>query len=204
MLQACQFNSARAYSLGLYLERGPGLDSWLTKQSGNVALPGQDHALLLREALAEPSIARSFHLTWARDVPAMHVAKGFDQSLIHRVREAQGSKDRTMAGKQSLQKLTTLFLRRGQMEEGTKVIFDIRGDTLDVVINSELVLSLESAELCWAIVDMYTGPKCVTPAARDNFAVGLSRLVSSPDATWSMAAPPGTHRLAHITTVRST
>eukprot|EP00250_Pteridium_aquilinum_P006621 c16501_g2_i1 orf=77-799(+) len=147
MLGQCKFAKARAYAIGLYVENS---NEELQKASEDARF----------QALLAMHTPRSLLLVMDQDVAGHHIAKGFDRSLLPRVRKAQGG--RAGPGKDALKDFTQCFNQEKMLRKGSEVCLVWRpDDTLVVIIDSRVRGVIQSSILCQAIFDMYLGPNSI-------------------------------------------
>ncbi|KAI5081655.1 hypothetical protein GOP47_0001398 [Adiantum capillus-veneris] len=148
MLGQCKFAKARAYAVGLYVEN---VDEGLWKVSGGDAR---------FQVLLSMQTPRNLLLVMDQDVAGHHIAKGFDRSLLPRVRKAQGGK--AGRGKDALKEFTQCFNQEKLLKKGDEVCLVWRpDDTLVVIIDSRVCGVIQSSILCQALFDMYLGPNSI-------------------------------------------
>lgn len=147
MLGQCKFAKARAYAVGLYVDN---LNEELLKASEDARF----------QTLLAMHTPRSLLLVMDQDVAGHHIAKGFDRSLLSRVRKAQGSK--TGPGKDALKEFTRCFNQETLLRKGSEVCLIWRpDDALVIMINSRVCAVIQSTILCQALFDMYLGPNSI-------------------------------------------
>lgn len=147
MLGQCKFAKARAYAVGLYVEDE-------CKELGKASEEALFQALLMMHT------PRSLVLVMDQDVAGHHIAKGFDRSLLPRVRKAQGG--RAGPGKDALRDFTQCFNQEKILCKGSEVCLVWRpDDTLVVIIDSRVRGVIHSSILCRALFDMYLGPNSI-------------------------------------------
>lgn len=147
MLGQCKFAKARAYAVGLYVKN---MDEELWKVNEDAPY----------DALLSMQTPRNLLLVMDQDVAGHHIAKGFDRSLLPRVRKAQGSK--AGPGKDALKEFTQCFNREKLLRKGTEVSLVWRpDDTLVIMIDSRVCGVIQSSILCQALFDMYLGPNSI-------------------------------------------
>lgn len=151
MLGQCKFAKARAYAVGLYVEDGNNVHQWMPKNSNEEVF-----SRVLRAPLA-----RRLVLVMDKDVAGHHIAKGFDRSLLPRVRKSQGGQ-KSGPGKDALRDFTRCFNQEKILRKGTEVSLVWRpDDSLIVSINSSARAVIHSPILCHALFDMYLGPDSI-------------------------------------------
>lgn len=151
MLGQCKFAKARAYAVGLYVEDVNNVHQWIPKNSNEEVF-----SRMLRAPLA-----RRLVLVMDKDVAGHHIAKGFDRSLLPRVRKSQGGQ-KSGPGKDALRDFTRCFNQEKILRKGTEVSLVWRpDDSLIVSINSRARAVIHSPILCHALFDMYLGPDSV-------------------------------------------
>lgn len=151
MLGQCKFAKARAYAVGLYVEDVNNVHQWMPKNSNEEVF-----SRMLRAPLA-----RRLVLVMDKDVAGHHIAKGFDRSLLPRVRKSQGGQ-KSGPGKDALRDFTRCFNQEKIIRKGTEVSLVWRpDDSLIVSINSRARAVIHSPILCHALFDMYLGPDSV-------------------------------------------
>lgn len=151
MLGQCKFAKARAYAVGLYVEDVNNVHQWMPKNSNEEVF-----SRMLRAPLA-----RRLVLVMDKDVAGHHIAKGFDRSLLPRVRKSQGGQ-KSGPGKDALRDFTRCFNQEKILRKGTEVSLVWRpDDSLIVSINSRARAVIHSPILCHALFDMYLGPDSV-------------------------------------------
>lgn len=140
MLGQCKMAMARAYAIGLYTE---------DKQPVN------------ETAVLTGAMRRSLVLVMDKDVAGHHIAKGFDKSLLPRIRKAQAGSKRG-AGKDALRDFTGCFNRQKMLKKGSEVyLLWTPDDKLVVYIDNRLMTVIDSPILCRAVFDMYLGEDSV-------------------------------------------
>ncbi|KAH9306279.1 hypothetical protein KI387_010683, partial [Taxus chinensis] len=126
MLGQCKFAKARAYAVGLYLEDGNNVHQCVHENSNDE---------VFKQVLRAP-VARRLVLVMDKDVAGHHIAKGFDRSLLPRVRKAQGGQ-KSGPGKEALREFTRCFNQEKMLCKGTEVSLVWRpDDSLIISINS--------------------------------------------------------------------
>ncbi|KAH7287449.1 hypothetical protein KP509_32G056800 [Ceratopteris richardii] len=124
MLGQCKFAKARAYAIGLY---ATDVDEGLWKADEDARY----------QALLSMHSSRNLILVVDQDVGGHHIAKGFDRSLLPRIRKAQGGK--AGPGKDALREFTRCFSKERKLHKGTEIFLVWRpDDTLVVMIDSSL------------------------------------------------------------------
>eukprot|EP00899_Mesostigma_viride_P001875 jgi/Mesvir1/11689/Mv00081-RA.1 len=125
MLGQCRYSLARAYAVGLYVQEGEEARRWqqhaneCRASSPDARAEAACFAKKFEQVLALQGVARRLVLVMDRDVAGHHIAKGFDKSLLHRVRNAQGG--RQGPGKQALKRFTAVFSKVPLFKAGTKI-----------------------------------------------------------------------------------
>eukprot|EP00898_Chlorokybus_atmophyticus_P008732 jgi/Chlat1/8860/Chrsp91S08158 len=170
MLGQCRFAKARAYAVGLYVDES--LAKQLHQRESNAAVDENgsdvigDGAAIVREdkcaaVLAAPGAGKQLTLVMAHDIAGHHIAKGFDRSLLPRVRAAQGNQKKGPA-KNALKEFTTVFNKIKLLRKGTRVTLHwMPGGSLGVLIDASCRAVIQSPQLCWAVFDTYLGPDSV-------------------------------------------
>jgi hypothetical protein len=90
MLQRCDIHIARAYAIGLYVE--------------DKTMRGGDSP-----PVTDPKVNKALRLVMAREVKGGHIGKGFDRTLIPKLRQITGEKQGDW--KKDLRKFTRAFNR---------------------------------------------------------------------------------------------
>jgi hypothetical protein len=151
MLGQCKFAKARAYAVGLYVEDGNSVHQWMPKNSNEE---------VFSRVLRAP-VARRLVLVMDKDVAGHHIAKGFDRSLLPRVRKSQGGQ-KSGPGKDALRDFTRCFSQEKILRKGTEISLVWRpDDSLIVLIDSSARAVIHSPILCRALFDMYLGPDSI-------------------------------------------
>lgn len=151
MLGQCKFAKARAYAVGLYVEDGNSVHQWMPKNSNEE---------VFTRVLRAP-VARRLVLVMDKDVAGHHIAKGFDRSLLPRVRKSQGGQ-KSGPGKDALRDFTRCFSQEKILRKGTEISLVWRpDDSLIVSIDSSARAVIHSPILCRALFDMYLGPDSI-------------------------------------------
>jgi hypothetical protein len=129
MLGQCKFAKARAYAVGLYVEDGNSVHQWMPKNSNEE---------VFSRVLRAP-VARRLVLVMDKDVAGHHIAKGFDRSLLPRVRKSQGGQ-KSGPGKDALRDFTRCFSQEKILRKGTEISLVWRpDDSLIVLIDSRIM-----------------------------------------------------------------
>jgi len=129
MLGQCKFAKARAYAVGLYVEDGNSVHQWMPKNSNEE---------VFSRVLRAP-VARRLVLVMDKDVAGHHIAKGFDRSLLPRVRKSQGGQ-KSGPGKDALRDFTRCFSQEKILRKGTEISLVWRpDDSLIVSIDSRIM-----------------------------------------------------------------
>jgi len=170
MLQRCDVHLARAYAIGLYLDHS--------------YVAGFEPA-----KLTDPRLRKTLRLVMAREVKGPHIAKGFDRTLIPKMRQKTGRKQGP--GKEALKTFANAFNRCGTLDVGAEVLFVFGGDgTLSVYIQNVPAARIDSAELCEAVMEMYVGGKPVGPLIKANLLEGYDKVAET--GLGKVELPPGT------------
>jgi len=170
MLQRCDIHLARAYAIGLYIEEK-------TIRGGDAP------------PVTNPKVNKTMRLVMAREVKGGHIGKGFDRTLIPKLRQITGQKQGDWKGE--LRKFTRAFQRVGLMKVGAEVLFSMPGDgSITVYIDGVQAEKIQSPALCQAVVDMYVGDSPVAPLVKQHFLDGFSAAYNKGCA--ANIPPPGT------------
>lgn len=98
-------------------------------------------------------------LVMLKDVKTDHVAHGFDRTLLHRIRKAQGDQKKGL-GKDTLRTFTNYLVEQKQWPKGTILEFiRLPHGKVNVRVDGKHVLSLQSEAFSWALIDAYYGDK---------------------------------------------
>eukprot|EP00245_Coleochaete_scutata_P018389 TRINITY_DN9530_c0_g2_i1.p1 TRINITY_DN9530_c0_g2~~TRINITY_DN9530_c0_g2_i1.p1 ORF type:complete len:208 (+),score=33.01 TRINITY_DN9530_c0_g2_i1:68-625(+) len=147
---------ARAYAVGLYVEDSEAARSWTNPEE-----PPKAEMEMRKDLLSPVGVKRRLVLVMDREIAGHHVAKGFDRSLLPRVRFDQGG-FKQGPGKEALKEFTKCFNRMKTIKKGTEVALLWTPDNrMLVTIDGELVADILSPILCSAIFDTYLGPSSV-------------------------------------------
>ena len=160
MLQRCDYERARAYGFGLYVD--------LTSPAATLAKRNDGGPRATLEDVLRASGPKALVLRMARDVAGKHVAKGFDRSLIGRVRRYDGK--RNGPGKRGLKTLTTVFRNRTELKKGTEVRFVVGQDSsVRIFVDGKLDKALPpgSTAVASALIAMYLDDSSVIPSLRN-------------------------------------
>jgi len=170
MLGQCRMALARAYAVGLYTEDGQ-------HEVDEVAvLAGGMH--------------RSLVLVMDRDVAGHHIAKGFDRSLLPRIRKAQAGNKKGY-GKDALREFTSCFYHQKMLQKGSEVVLLwTPDDKLLVFIDNKVEAVISSPILCKAIFNMYLGPDSIFRKYR-NMAFTFHKDSTTPEAIATSAIHEG-------------
>jgi len=130
----------------------------------------KDHYLLLGTAVrcmlgqCKFAKARAYAVgLYVEDGNSVHqwMPKGFDRSLLPRVRKSQGGQ-KSGPGKDALRDFTRCFSQEKILRKGTEISLVWRpDDSLIVSIDSSARAVIHSPILCRALFDMYLGPDSI-------------------------------------------
>jgi len=127
---------------------------------GRLGYHKDNNIRIYRETAKEmsyPSLV--LRLMMLRDQNADHIANGFDRTLLWRVRYAQGQ-NRKGKGKDALRHLTQLVKRQQSFKKGDILDFvRLPEGFVEVRVNGERKLVVQSEAFSWAIFDAYMGEK---------------------------------------------
>jgi hypothetical protein len=116
----------------------------------------------------------TMRLVMARDVGAQQMVEAFDEALAPRV--AQAAQRDMPGGAEALGRFRALFT--SQLRNGTELLFTwAPGDKLLVSIGGRQVGEIESRALCWALFDVYLGPKPISPEGKKTVVGKLSEVI---------------------------
>jgi hypothetical protein len=104
------------------------------------------------------------------------MAEAFDGALAPRV--AQAAQRGMPGGAEALGRFRALFT--SELRSGSELLFTwAPGDKLLVSIGGRQVGEIENRALCWALFDVYLGPKPISPEGRTSVVARLPELIAS-------------------------
>ena len=163
-----KYGAVKVYAVGLYIDAGRAASSL----KPFVGLPAAKLPANFFKVLQSGKFDRTLLLQFHRAVAAETVAGALRDSLASRLSAAVLDKFRS-----------TLLATLGDASvvKGAKIFFSCRGDSMTISIGT---LSHSSAirdkALCPAFIDVYLGPKPISPPAKAGVAAGFAaRLYSS-------------------------
>lgn len=174
--------AVNVYSFGLYIEPAKAREL-LAKWRGKTAKELHKDAAFYT-ALLDDSLLKELRIKFCRDVAADDVRSAFEDSLEPRIldykKDEQGTKEEKLAVLTEFRKLFTL----DKVKDGNVLRFAWHpGGKLHTSINGEVQAVIESKALCWALFDVYLGPRPISDT-------GKRRLVDRiPDLLATAAAP---------------
>ena len=162
----------KVYTFGLYVDGDRArttLAAWRGKSAADL---GSDASLY--DALLKGSFPMTMRLVMARDVGAQQMAEAFDEALAPRV--AQGAQRDMPGGAEALARFRALFT--SQLRNGTELLFTwAPGDKLLVSIGGRQLGEIENRALCWALFDVYLGPKPISPEGKKTVVGKLAEVI---------------------------
>mmetsp|Transcript_13690 Transcript_13690/g.23489 ORF Transcript_13690/g.23489 Transcript_13690/m.23489 type:complete len:297 (+) Transcript_13690:81-971(+) len=165
----------KAYCIGLYVDVDQAKAPLAQWRGADAATLLHDHSF--NQVLLQDRFDKSIRLVMARDVDGLHLAKGFDRSVIPRVRRAASSMNMP-GGKEALKEFNGWF-RGKNLKTGTEVVLHWhRGGKLTACIDGVVLGRLESPALCWALFDVYLGAKPVSSDAKNAIFNGFHTLLT--------------------------
>ncbi|MDQ3949044.1 MAG: chalcone isomerase family protein [Gemmatimonadota bacterium] len=164
----------KVYAFGLYVD-GDGARAALAPWRGKSAAELASDASLYDELL-KGSFPMTMRLEMARDVGAHQMAEAFDGALAPRV--AQAAQRGVPGGAEALGRFRALFT--SELRSGSELLFTwAPGDKLLVSIGGRQVGEIENRALCWALFDVYLGPKPISPEGKTSVVARLPELIAS-------------------------
>jgi hypothetical protein len=142
-----------------------------------------------RDAQSEQSLPNAppavmLRMVLARNIDGPHMAKGFDRSMLKRVRAGQNG-ERKGSGKVALKEFTKFFSDKEQWAKGTTIDFlRTPAGALHVLVyepSGQVTKQIEfdSALLTWALFDTYLGEKGhLSSACQSNMVQRVNSLFS--------------------------
>jgi hypothetical protein len=162
----------KVYTFGLYVD-GDRARTALAPWRGKSAADLSNDASLYDELL-KGAFPMTMRLVMARDVGAQQMAEAFDGALAPRV--AQAAQRGTPGGAEALGRFRALFT--SELKNGSELLFTwAPGDKLLVSIGGRQVGEIENRALCWALFDVYLGPKPISPEGRKTVVARLPNVI---------------------------
>jgi hypothetical protein len=116
----------------------------------------------------------TMRLVMARDVGAQQMAEAFDGALAPRA--AQAAQRGMPGGAEALSRFRALFT--SELRTGTELLFTwAPGDKLLVSIGGRQVGQIDNPALCWALFDVYLGPKPISPQGKKTVVARLPEVI---------------------------
>jgi len=167
----------KVYTIGLYVapeDTSSVLSQW-RKDSEQSTVPFSDDPKFSNAVSQYNSFDRTIRLVMCREVEGGHLAKGFDRSMLWRIKKVAND---LPGGKEGLKKVNSFF--RGKViPEKTVVTFSsTKEGKLIVTIGNKEFPPVNSPALCWAFYDMYFGEKTVAPVAKKAVYEGYERMLA--------------------------
>jgi chalcone isomerase-like protein len=164
----------KVYTFGLYVD-GEGARTALAGWRGKSAADLAGDASLYDELL-KGAFPMTMRLVMARDVGAAQMAEAFDGAIAPRV--AQAAQRDMAGGAEALARFRALFT--SNLRSGTELLFTwAPGDKLLVSIGGRQVGEIENRALCWALFDVYLGPKPISPEGKRTVVARLAEVIRS-------------------------
>ncbi len=160
----------KVYAFGLYIDP-EAASSALAEFRGTPAdRLAKDQTFYRR--LLDLDAAMTLRLVMTRDVGGADVANSFDDALTPRVRTA--AVERGMPGGASALAAFRRYFNLEEVAKGTEIVFSCGTDgLLSTRVGSEPRPDIVSPALCWALFDVYLGPK---PVSKDGRATVIARV----------------------------
>jgi hypothetical protein len=162
----------KVYTFGLYVN-GDGARTALAPWRGKSAADlSRDPSLY--DELLKGAFPMTMRLVMARDVGAAQMAEAFDGALAPRL--AQAAQRDMPGGADALARFRALFT--SQLKNGTELLFTwAPGNKLLVSIGGRQVGEIENRALCWALFDVYLGPKPISPEGKKSVVGRLPEVI---------------------------
>lgn len=158
-----KYGAVKVYAVGLYIDAGRAASSL----KPFVGLPAEKLPANFFKTLQTGKFDRTLLLQFHRAVAADTVAGALRDSLAGRLSAAALDKFRS-----------TLLATLGDASvlKGAKIFFSCRGDSLTISTGtlSGNAQSIRDKTLCPAFIDVYLGPKPISPAAKAGVAAGFA------------------------------
>jgi chalcone isomerase-like protein len=166
--------NVKVYTFGLYVDPDrarTALAPWRGKSAADL---GNDASLY--DELLKGSFPMTMRLQMARHVGAAQMAEAFDGALAPRV--TQAAQRGMPGGAEALARFRALFT--SELRNGTELLFTwAPGDKLLVSIGGRQVGAIENRALCWALFDVYLGPKPISLAGKKTVVARLPEVLGA-------------------------
>lgn len=127
-------------------------------------------------ALLKDDFAKSLRLVFVRDVDADEVEEAFSDSIEPRIKKTNDKTQMRVATKA----MATFkrFFDMKELEEGDEVIFTwLPGGKLETTVKGKHRPQIVSSALCWALFDIYLGPKPIESKGKTTMVERLPALL---------------------------
>jgi hypothetical protein len=164
----------KVYAFGLYVDPEAAREAL-------VSFAGRDARALQRDesfygALLELSFPMTLRLVMTRDVEGEDMAEAFDDQLRPRVIQAAA---RNMPGGEAALDTFRGYFSVGEMTKDTELLFTCTPDgTLSSWVKGTPNPQLSSPALCWALFDVYLGPRPISADGKRSLVAGFPDLLA--------------------------
>lgn len=127
-------------------------------------------------ALLKDDFAKSLRLVFVRDVDGDEIEKAFSDSIEPRIKKTKDKAQMREATK-AMQAFKRSFDVK-ELEEGDEVIFTwLPGGKLEITVKGKRRPQIVSSALCWALFDIYLGPKPIESKGKKTMVERLPALL---------------------------
>lgn len=160
----------KVYAFGLYVDPEAARSSLAAFGGMPADRLAKDEAFYQR--LLDLDAAMTLRLVMTRDVGGSDVADSFDDALTPRVRTAAA--ERGMPGGAGALATFRTYFNLEEVAKGTEIVFACGTDgRLSTRVGIEPRPDILSPALCWALFDVYLGPR---PVSKDGKATVIARI----------------------------
>lgn len=171
------FLKVKVYAFGLYVDSA-------AAAAALAGYAGKDHRALQKDAefygeLLELQFPMTLRLVMTRDVGGEDMADAFDGALRPRVQRAAA--DRNMPGGEDALATFRGYFSVEEMTKDSELLFSCGpGGTLASRVKGEDRPPIESPALCWALFDVYLGPKPISGDGKKSVIANFPALLATP------------------------
>jgi hypothetical protein len=166
----------KVYAYGLYVD-ADAARTVLAAFAGRPAM-ALDNDTTFFQRLLDMRISMTLRLVITRAVAGEAIGNAFDDALKPRVAEAT-AKSRVADATAGLERFRSFF-NLNQLARGTEIVFSCSDGRLNTTVDRQSRPEIHSAELCWALFDVYLGNRPISPEGRKSLISLFPALLTSP------------------------
>jgi len=171
------FLKVKVYAFGLYVDSAAARSALASFAGKDAKALEKDQAFY--QALLEMQFPMTLRLVMTRDVGGDDMAEAFDGALRPRV--IQAAEEKNMPGGEAALETFRGFFDVGEMTKDSELLFTCTPDgTLSSSVKGNANPPVSSPALCWALFDVYLGPKPISGDGKKKVIANFPALLAQP------------------------